>query len=275
MRQRRCRWSVYGAARLTALALSALLGCRGVSPEEVEVDVRNVGLDPQSGSAVVVLQARGDGPVLAIRIGQSEAQAIAMELYNVAAPRPLTHDLVKRILDTTGVVLRRVRITELRQETFFAALVLVRGGQEIEVDSRPSDAIALALRFACPILVNRALLESEVVQELGTGRQGIVAKIWGMTVRDLTPALAGSLAFEGTSRVAVSHVEPGTGGGSLRRGDVIVAVDSTPVGSVSALGVAAGAGNRSRSVEVWRDGGRLVLCADLGGCAGVTAPSAD
>jgi hypothetical protein len=102
------------------LALVALLGCRTAPSEEVEVNVRNVGLDPQSGSPVVVLQAREGSRALPIWIGQAEAQAIAMELHKVAAPRPLTHDLVKQILDRAGVALRRVRITELGQETFFA-----------------------------------------------------------------------------------------------------------------------------------------------------------
>ena len=156
------------------------------------------------------------------------------------------------------------------------ALVLDRAGREIEIDSRPSDAIALALRFACPILVSRALLESAVARELGAGRQDIVVKIWGMTVQDLTPALAESLGFEGASGVVVSNVEiGGMDGDLLQRGDVIVAVDQAPVGSVAALRAIVDSGDGARRVEVWRNGGRRVLRVDPGGRAGAAAPSSD
>ena len=238
------------------------------------MDVRNVGLDPQSGSAVVILQVREDGPVLPIRIGQPEAQAIAMELYKVAAPRPLTHDLVKRILDTAGVVLRRVRITELREGTFFAALVLVRAGQEIEVDSRPSDAIALALRFACPILVSRTLLGGAIAGEIDEGQQDIVAKVWGLSVQDLTPALAESLGYGAATGVLVSNVEVAENA-ILERGDVIVAVDGVQVGSASALRAIAASGDRARRVEVWRGGVRIVLLVGPGTQVRAAAQSSD
>ena len=161
------------AVALAALGLVAVLGCRAAAPPgaEVEVDVRNVGFDHDAGLPVVILQAREGGRILPIWIGNAEAQAIAMEMQKVAPPRPMTHDLVKRILDSTGVALRRVRITDLKEQTFFARLVLDHGGREIEVDSRPSDAIALALRCACPILVSRALLEGAAVPAAGGALQ--------------------------------------------------------------------------------------------------------
>ena len=248
-------------AAITLLAIAAILpwGCRSSPAPEVQVDVRNVGFDHDSGSPVVILQARDGGRALPIWIGPAEAQAIAMELQKVAAPRPLTHDLMKRILDRTGVTLRRVRITNVERETFFATLVLDQGGREMEVDSRPSDAIALALRFACPILVSATLMESGAAVDLG-GARDAAAKIWGLTVQDLTPALAESLGCETTSGVVVSDVDDASATvDDPRRGDVIVAVDGTPVESVAALRALAGSERSPRRLEVRRDGARLTL----------------
>src|SRR6185295_3542024 len=177
----------------------------------------------------------------------------------VAAPRPLTHDLVKHILDRTGVALRRVRITNVDHETFFATLVLDQGGHELEVDSRPSDAIALALRFACPILVSATLMESGIAVDL-SGEREAAAKVWGLTVQDLTPALAESLGCEVTSGVVVSDVDGASASAEdPHRGDVIVAVDGTPVPSVASFRKFAGDDRAPRRLEVRRAGERLTL----------------
>jgi bifunctional DNase/RNase len=247
------------AAALAAALLATLAACRHGAAPEVQVDVRNVGFDHQAGSPVVILQARDGGRALPIWIGPAEAQAIAMELQKVAAPRPLTHDLIKHILDRAGVALRRVRITDVEHETFFATLVLDQGGREMEVDSRPSDAIALALRFACPILVDAALMASGAAVDLG-GEHEAAQKIWGMTVQDLTPALADSLGCDATAGVVVSDVDGGRAGDDVpRRGDVIVAVDDTPVASVAALRALVGDTRATRRLELRRGSARLSL----------------
>src|SRR4029079_17215115 len=134
-----------------------------------------------------------------------EAQSIAIEMQKLTPPRPLTHDLVKRILDGTGAVLRRVRITALQEQTFFATLVLESNGRDLEIDSRPSDAIALALRAHCPILVSRALVESGAAMTLpASAPPPGVAKVWGATVQDLAPEVAESLGLAGATGVLVS-----------------------------------------------------------------------
>lgn len=247
---------------LAALGFVALMGCHRGPPADIEMEVRNVGFDQHAGLPVVILQAREDGRVLPIWIGTAEAQAIAMEMQKVAPPRPMTHDLVKRILEHTGVALRRVRITNLQQQTFFASLVLDQAGREIEVDSRPSDAIALALRFACPILVSRTLLESAALSP-GGGLQDAAAKIWGMSVQDLTPALAESLGVEEAEGVLVSDAgRVADVDGGPQRGDVIVAVDGTTVASVADLRVVAATGQAIRRLEVNRGAAHLVLRFD-------------
>ena len=230
--------------------------------------VRNVGFDHAAASPVVILASTSDTRLLPIWIGPGEAQAVAIELRQVTPPRPLTHDLVKRILDGTGVALRRVRITALEKETVLASLVLEQGGREIEVDSRPSDAIALALRARCPILVSRALLESEAAMVLPEKRSPGVVKLWGLTVQDLEPSVAEALGVAGVAGVVVSNAEPGARDDGLRRGDVIVRVDDVAVADVAALRALDASDGRSRVLEVRRGDARAVIRLRVVGRAG-------
>ena len=130
-----------------------------------ELDVVGVRVEMPTNQPLVLLREVEGTRYLPIWIGAVEATAIAFAQQGVVPPRPLTHDLIKSILEGTKVTLRRVRITGLERQTYLAALVLDQEGREIEIDSRPSDAIALALRFACPILVHRTLLEGAAAFE--------------------------------------------------------------------------------------------------------------
>lgn len=243
-----------------ALGFVVLLGCRSVPPAEVEVEVRNVALDRDRGSPVVILAARESGRVLPIWIGPAEAQAIAMELQKVRPSRPLTHDLIKSILEGTRVTLRRVRITGVEQQTYLASLVLEQAGREIEIDARPSDAIALALRFTCPILVRRALLEGAAAFDLGGGQPAAAERVWDMTVQDLDPAVAELLDYAGVEGVLIADVEQsGAQDEGPRRGDLIVAVDGAPVASVAALRARAVAGGPVRRLDLRRGAARLTV----------------
>lgn len=133
-------------------------GCRAARPAVVEVEVVQVGFDAAVGSPVVVLES-ADAQRLPIWIGAGEADAIARELQGIVAPRPLTHDLLIDVLESVQWELTRVRITELREQTFHAVLEIERGAHAIQIDCRPSDAIALALRAGASIVVSRGLLE--------------------------------------------------------------------------------------------------------------------
>ena len=125
----------------------------------VEVRVAHLGLDRNTNSPVVILQER-DGPrVLPIWIGPGEASAIAMELAGVKFSRPLTHDLLKQVIVGLGGELRRVLITAVRDNTYFAELHIHRAGDVIQVDARPSDSIAVALRLKAPTFTSRDLLD--------------------------------------------------------------------------------------------------------------------
>jgi bifunctional DNase/RNase len=256
MRQLRQRCVTTAIALLLCLPLA---GCRARQSDEIEMQVRNVGFDEATASPVVILQAGAGGRLLPIWIGPAEAQSIAIEMQKLTPPRPLTHDLVKRILDGTGVVLRRVRITALQERTFFATLVLESGGRDVEIDSRPSDAIALALRAHCPILVSRALVESGAAMALSASASPSVVKLWGATVQDLAPEVAESLGLVGATGVLVSDVDADGAATALRRGDVIVRVDDVAVGDVAALRAVAESDTSVRKVEVRRGDARVTL----------------
>jgi hypothetical protein len=121
--------------------------------------VAHLGLDRTTNTPVVILQEEDGERTLPIWIGASEANAIALELQGVKPERPLTHDLMKLLVAGLGGELRRVVIAALRENTYLAQLLIYRGGEVFEVDARPSDSIALALRMNSPIFLNEELLE--------------------------------------------------------------------------------------------------------------------
>lgn len=125
----------------------------------VRVRVAHLGLDRTTNTPVVILQEEEGERTLPIWIGASEANAIALELQGVRPERPLTHDLMKLLVAGLGGELRRVVIATLRENTYLAQLLIYRGGEVFEVDARPSDSIALALRMNSPIFLNEELLE--------------------------------------------------------------------------------------------------------------------
>jgi bifunctional DNase/RNase len=128
----------------------------------VEVRLSAVRVDLQSNTPVLLLtEAEGLGRTLPIFIGAPEATAIAFAIQGVATPRPMTHDLLRDVIDVLGATLERVVITELRSATYFAELQLKRGGEELSVSSRPSDAVALAVRTESPLYVADELMDAE------------------------------------------------------------------------------------------------------------------
>lgn len=128
----------------------------------VEVRLRAVRVDLQSNTPVLLLQETdGEGRTLPIFIGTPEAAAIAYALQGVAMPRPMTHDLIRDILSSLDVSVERVVITELRSSTYFAELQLRRGGERAVVSSRPSDAVAVAVRTGSPLYVADDLMDAE------------------------------------------------------------------------------------------------------------------
>jgi bifunctional DNase/RNase len=128
-------------------------------PRDVEVQVEGVGLDPLTETPVVVLEERSGERTLPIWIGVAEARSIATQMEEMTPPRPNTHDLAKRLLNVLEARVDRVVVTELQGGTYFAILVVRNGPRLLEIDARPSDAIAIALRVQAPLFVREGLFE--------------------------------------------------------------------------------------------------------------------
>lgn len=129
-----------------------------------QVSVYGVSFDAASKQPIVLLKAQGRNLFLPIWIGHPEAAAILMKLQNAELPRPMTHDLLANIIDQLQASVIGVLVTELRDNTFYAVLRLDSNGQEIRVDSRPSDAIALAVRTDAPIFASENLLDANGIE---------------------------------------------------------------------------------------------------------------
>jgi bifunctional DNase/RNase len=125
----------------------------------VEMKIQGLMIDPVSQMPIVILKNTAGDSVLPIWVGVFEANAIATQLEKIVSPRPMTHDLLRATIEQLGASIDRIVVTDLRDATFYATLHLDRNGEKVEVDSRPSDAIALALRCEAPIFVEEVVLE--------------------------------------------------------------------------------------------------------------------
>jgi uncharacterized protein len=141
--------------------------------EEVEMVIRGLMMDPVTNMPIVVLKDVSSDMVLPIWVGIFEANAIALELEKTATPRPMTHDLLQNMARGLNAQVQKVVVSELRDDTFYAVIWMDHAGETVAMDARPSDAIALALRWDCPIYVNREVLEQS--KQTATGAQTVSA----------------------------------------------------------------------------------------------------
>jgi uncharacterized protein len=122
---------------------------------EIEVKIRGLMMDPGSGTPIIILKDVNSETMLPIWVGAPEANAIALEIEKISPQRPMTHDLLRNLIVGVGASVTRVVVTDLKDNTFYAAIEMRSSdGRELSFDSRPSDAIALALRVDCPIFVS-------------------------------------------------------------------------------------------------------------------------
>jgi uncharacterized protein len=128
---------------------------------EIEVKIRALMMDPNSGTPIIILKDVQSDTMLPIWVGAYEANAIALEIEKISPPRPMTHDLLRNLIKELGVDVERVVVTKLEDNTFFAEIDMRNSdGSRMSLDSRPSDAIALALRMDCPIFVNMEVIKA-------------------------------------------------------------------------------------------------------------------
>ncbi|MBI4457072.1 MAG: bifunctional nuclease family protein [Acidobacteria bacterium] len=125
-----------------------------------EFKIKGLMMDPLTNSPIVILQDVQDGALLPIWVGIFEANAIALQIERVDTPRPMTHDLLKNVLMQLNAEVEKVVVSDLRDNTFYALIHLRLNGESVTIDSRPSDAIALALRTDSPIFVTESVINS-------------------------------------------------------------------------------------------------------------------
>lgn len=126
---------------------------------EIEMTIKGLMIDPITKMPIVILKDKEGNRILPIWVGIFEANAIALQIENIATPRPMTHDLLKNVLGGLEANVQKIVVCELKDNTFYAMIYLSRNGQVIAVDARPSDAIALALRTKSPIFVEESVVE--------------------------------------------------------------------------------------------------------------------
>ncbi|MSQ11244.1 MAG: bifunctional nuclease family protein [Dehalococcoidia bacterium] len=137
----------------------------------IEMTIDSIRVSMMNYQRVVILKEKGANRYLPIWIGPAEADAIAVRLQEVSVPRPLTHDLLKSVISTLGASPRHVLVCDLQNDTFFAKIVLEANNKPVEIDARPSDALALAVRFNVPIFADEQVLEkASVLLDKETGK---------------------------------------------------------------------------------------------------------
>ena len=264
--ERGLRAVVHSSLRGALFGTCLLLPYQGIAAEGVvRMEVRHVVIDPVNRTPVVILA--GAGRVLPIWIGTAEAASIARALEGERPSRPNTHDLIGNLLNGLNAVPERVTITELRDNTFFAVITVKAGRRRIPIDSRPSDAIAVALRTGAPIYATPQVLEGSVTLDDSTlPKGGSVTQMLGMHVQDLTAELAKLFATGRREGVLVAHVERDSAASRLgfRRGDVITGVDRQTVGNTRELKrlLRSSPERRPRRLHIQRDGGPLTIVVD-------------
>jgi uncharacterized protein len=136
--------------------------------QEIEMQIRGLMMDPVTNMPIVVLKDMRSDMVLPIWVGIFEANAIALELDKTTTPRPMTHDLLRNVARGLNAAVKKVVVSELKDDTFYAVIWMEQQGETVTLDARPSDAIALALRWDCPIYVHRDVLANSRVAANGT-----------------------------------------------------------------------------------------------------------
>jgi bifunctional DNase/RNase len=257
-----------GATRLGLLLIAAIvaacscgrspsnpLTAAGLSPDDVRVQVSRIGFDDETGSHYVLLLDETESRELPILIGESEAQAIVLALHGIKPPRPFTHDLIRSIIGQTGNRVDRIVIADMRDEIYYATIYM--DGGRYSIDSRPSDAIALAMGMNAPIYVNNKLFESAPKLGLGTvGKVPDTAHALGLTVEQLTPDLASAFGQPGGRGVLVSAVSSSAEKAGVARGDIVVKVGDREVKALDDF---------SRQAAQLKRGGAVTLTLNRGG----------
>ncbi len=199
--------------------------------ELLQVKVHRLTADPKSGQPVVFLADALEERALPIWIGLSEASAIYSEMQGIKHRRPLTHDLLERIIRKGNGRIHRIIVTHIKEDVYYATIVMERGDSFVEIDARPSDSIVMALKFKAPIFVSKTLFRDMAVP---LADQKDIEEQYGLTLQELTPSLAQAFSFGSTRGALVSDVRKGSPAekDGIKRGDIFVQVEGQTVEDV-------------------------------------------
>ena len=204
--------------------------------ETVQFTVKGITLDPLTSNPIVLLEDLDHKTILPIWIGSYEANAISLGMRHIIPPRPMTHDLLKNVLDKAGVKIEKIILTDLKEDIFYAVILLEQNGSGVKIDSRPSDAIALALKADAPIFVSKVLLEkAESIRIDSEESLRNVLRQSGLILQELTPEIARYFDLTVPQGVLVSDVRVGSSADSagIKRGDVIRKIGERDIISLS------------------------------------------
>ena len=221
-----------------------------VGPDEVAVKVTAVGFDDMTQAHYVMLTSADRAHQLPILIGDGEADAILRALHGIKAERPMTLDLMKSIIETNGNQVDCVSIFDIRDEVYYATIYM--NGGKTKIDSRPSDAIALAANTGAPIFVASKLFEEKPPPGLGAKYEPRTVTAMGITVEELTPALAEY--FHASRGVLVADVDQGAARNGVERGDIIMQIGTHPVAGPSEFAKLANDGSGTVVLRISHDG---------------------
>jgi bifunctional DNase/RNase len=222
------------------------------------VTVYRLILDPVSQNPVVILANSLEERALPIWIDNFEANAIHAEMEGIKHRRPLTHDLLERIIQKTHATIHQIVITQLKENIYYAKIRMEVAGTFTEIDARPSDSIVVALKFKAPLFVSRDLFKDKAMP---LSEEKEIEQHYGLTLQNLTPSLSQAFSFDSTKGTLVSDVRRGSRAekDGLERGDIFVAVDEGPVDDVSSVRLALEKGKTTVKAKIYRKGRFLAV----------------
>ena len=221
------------------------------SDDLIKVKFHNLTIDPQSKQPVVLLADTGEERALFIWIGFFEARAMHSEIQGVESFRPLTHDLLKRVIQKIDGTIHHIVITKLKENVFYANIVIEREGSLVEIDARPSDSIVMALKFNAPIYVSRKLFDDMAI---AITEQTESEHEYGLNLQELTPSLAKYMSYESNQGVLVSNIRKGSRADQdgIETGDIFVELDGKRIKDVISLKEALTKSKSSVKAKIFR-----------------------
>ncbi|MFC1821771.1 bifunctional nuclease domain-containing protein [Thermodesulfobacteriota bacterium] len=228
----------------------------------LQVTVYQLIVEATSNQPVVILADSSEARGLPIWISPFEANAIHSEMQGIQHGRPLTHDLLERIMQGTDVKVRRIVITHIKDNIFYATIFLENGGSILKIDARPSDSIVMALKFNAPIFVARSLFTAAAVPLVT--ETGVLEK-YGLKLQPMTPPLAKSFHYPATGGLLVADVSQGSQAqrDGLQRGDILAEVNGQAIETTAAFGEALTRGKTDLQTKIFRKAEYLSLTLHL------------